>query len=329
MEQKIPCEIIQDLLPLYADGLTSEESAGRIEEHLETCEKCREIYRRMTEKIVGESDENKEGNGREIDYLKRVRRRGWRKAALGAAAALVIVLAFLGIKLFVIGYPVDSYAVTYLDSDGETLAAGGVFYDSAVVYRRYKLVTEEEGVRKLVIYGCLPSAWNRQAVFNLVIDLDGTEGDISIAGNTVKRDGTVISRQANELFAAKNPYVGNMSSNGRIAQLMGISNTLGGFKNELQTKEEPYGWTLNFEDSAANSAVFEKKMKDYSCVLIALIGNLGEVRWNYTVETENGAAERSGKITEKECSEWLGASVRSFAESPEGVQQLLNILEEK
>lgn len=167
MEQKIPCEIIQDLLPLYADGLTSEESAKRIEEHLETCENCREKYRRMTEKIVGESDEKRRGNGQAIDYLKRVRRRGWRKAALGAAAALVIVIAIVGIKLFVIGYPVDSYAVTYLDSDGETLAVGGAFYDSAVVYRRYKLVAEEEGVRKLVVYGCLPSAWNRQGVFNL------------------------------------------------------------------------------------------------------------------------------------------------------------------
>lgn len=143
------------------------------------------------------------------------------------------------------------------------------------------------------------------------------------------RGGNVISRQANELFAAKNPYVGNMSSNGRIAQLLGISNTFGSFKNELQTNEEPYSWTLNFEDSVSNSAVFEKKMKGYSCVIIALIGNLGEVRWNYTVETESGAAERSGKITEKECSEWLGASVRPFAESPEGVQQLLNILEKK
>lgn len=145
----------------------------------------------------------------------------------------------------------------------------------------------------------------------------------------MKKDGTVISRQANELFAARNPYLGNMSASGRIAQLLGIGNTLGSYKNELQTVKEPYAWIFNFEDSVTNSAVFERRMKGYSCVLTALIGNLGEVRWNYIVETERGPMEKSGKMTEEECSRWLGTSVRTFAESPEGIEQLLKLLEEK
>ena len=34
MKQNIPCEMIQDLLPLYVDGLTSDESSRQIEAHL-------------------------------------------------------------------------------------------------------------------------------------------------------------------------------------------------------------------------------------------------------------------------------------------------------
>ena len=35
------CSIIQDLLPLYVDGVVSEDTAQAVEEHLETCEACR------------------------------------------------------------------------------------------------------------------------------------------------------------------------------------------------------------------------------------------------------------------------------------------------
>ena len=37
MNHKIPCDMIQDLLPLYIDGLTSETTTLEIKEHLETC----------------------------------------------------------------------------------------------------------------------------------------------------------------------------------------------------------------------------------------------------------------------------------------------------
>ena len=40
---KTSCKIIEDLLPMYHDGICSEESAVLIEEHLKECEGCRQI----------------------------------------------------------------------------------------------------------------------------------------------------------------------------------------------------------------------------------------------------------------------------------------------
>ena len=45
------CEMIRDLLPLYIDGLTSEESNKEIDKHLKTCRECKEYYREMTGEI--------------------------------------------------------------------------------------------------------------------------------------------------------------------------------------------------------------------------------------------------------------------------------------
>ena len=43
----VSCGIIQDLLPLYCDGVCSEESQKTILSHIRTCENCREELRVM------------------------------------------------------------------------------------------------------------------------------------------------------------------------------------------------------------------------------------------------------------------------------------------
>ena len=41
---KISCDIIQDMLPLYYDEVCSADSRKMIEEHLQECEKCSNIF---------------------------------------------------------------------------------------------------------------------------------------------------------------------------------------------------------------------------------------------------------------------------------------------
>lgn len=48
---KTTCDIIEDLLPLYLDDACSEESKRAVEEHLSSCEKCKEDLRIMQSKI--------------------------------------------------------------------------------------------------------------------------------------------------------------------------------------------------------------------------------------------------------------------------------------
>ena len=41
---KVPCEVIQDLIPLVKDHVASEESKKLVVEHLEDCTRCGEIF---------------------------------------------------------------------------------------------------------------------------------------------------------------------------------------------------------------------------------------------------------------------------------------------
>lgn len=82
------CEIIRDLLPLYADKLTSEASSRQIEDHVKTCPECRRLRDEMCAPLEPEPEETQE------QILERVYRKQRRKTILAwAAITLALVLA--------------------------------------------------------------------------------------------------------------------------------------------------------------------------------------------------------------------------------------------
>jgi rubrerythrin len=45
--QKQSCDIVSDLIPLYVDGVCSEESCEFIEEHIRVCQSCKKLLENM------------------------------------------------------------------------------------------------------------------------------------------------------------------------------------------------------------------------------------------------------------------------------------------
>ncbi|MEQ6377458.1 zf-HC2 domain-containing protein [Bacillaceae bacterium S4-13-56] len=54
---KVTCDVIQDLLPSYIDGLTSEASNHLVKTHLEECENCWEMYDQMKQDVPNSSQQ--------------------------------------------------------------------------------------------------------------------------------------------------------------------------------------------------------------------------------------------------------------------------------
>ena len=53
---KNECHIVRDLMPLYTEGMLSNESAAFVKTHLETCEDCRGAYSGEETPPVTEAD---------------------------------------------------------------------------------------------------------------------------------------------------------------------------------------------------------------------------------------------------------------------------------
>lgn len=94
------CSIIQDLLPLYVDGVVSEDTAQAVEEHLETCEACRKTAEQMKQGL--ELPSNPDLNQESVQALKLVKQTlRWKWIAVAAISALLtLVLVVSGYLVF-------------------------------------------------------------------------------------------------------------------------------------------------------------------------------------------------------------------------------------
>jgi len=83
---KLPCAVVRDLLPLYAENLTEEETKKMVDEHLEGCEDCRRQLAEIDTKAVPSVDSSKPL----LALKKEIRKRRWFSAI---AAALLVFIA--------------------------------------------------------------------------------------------------------------------------------------------------------------------------------------------------------------------------------------------
>lgn len=88
MEKRTECEIVQDLLIGYVDGVLNKESKKLVEKHLVECEKCQ----KRLEEIQSEEQEEMVQQKKEIDYLKKIKRRNRIKSIFLAMMILAVIL---------------------------------------------------------------------------------------------------------------------------------------------------------------------------------------------------------------------------------------------
>ncbi|WP_426351253.1 DUF4825 domain-containing protein [Alloiococcus sp. CFN-8] len=318
MENKLPCEIVQDLLPTYVDGLTNEVTNKAVEKHIKECDSCASMLKRMREPEKIEQPEVAE-----IDYLKKTRKRFGRIALFSTlAAVLAVVLGFL-IRFYYIGSEVSATVLNYdVSVHDNTIALDGSMLDSGRGYSRISF-EEKDGVVEVNIYAA-PKTFLNDGEFTSQYTAEEEITEVRIGDTVIWDNGVKISKSTASLYAAKNPYVGNMGGNMRVAIALGISEKIGGFTNELHTDAEPYGWKLIFRDniSSGREASLQEEMTLNSYAILAVIDNLSYVTWEY--KTEAGLQELT--VDKDAASSFVGRDIKSFDESPAELQKLMEQL---
>ena len=108
-KEKISCDIIQDLLPLYQDGACSEESMKMIEEHLRECQACQSVADCLKNTEV-DDQLTKEKNSVLQTFAKKERKRTFTIGIVTAAVLMIPVIVCLICNL-AIGHSLDWFFI--------------------------------------------------------------------------------------------------------------------------------------------------------------------------------------------------------------------------
>ena len=109
MKNDLTCGVVRDLLPSYVEGLTSPESNTAVERHLSECPDCAQLRTAL----AGAPKQAAPEDAKEVDYLKKVKRRGLRRVAAAVAVTVLLFTAGVAAKLFVIGTPIQTQGMSW------------------------------------------------------------------------------------------------------------------------------------------------------------------------------------------------------------------------
>ena len=137
------------------------------------------------------------------------------------------------------------------------------------------------------------------------------------------KDGRYASQYARELYQAKTPYIGDNSKVLQILSLLPIGE-LSPYTIELKTDGRPFRLTIKFDKEFPSEPSTEKRLQDYSAVILCLIDNADEVVWEYPNSDKTDKMVISRDTVDMRFNS--SPEIRSFAQSEYDLQRLLQLL---
>ena len=288
MKNDLTCEVVQDLLPSYADGLTSAVTNTAIESHIKTCDSCRQIRDDMLapEPALPETD----ADASTIDFLKKNRRKNRNRILAAVVAACLLISGIWGFRTCILPVTLTDasqmhYSVTVTDS--KTVAIEGSLNDDSlgVCALDYTVDPKDPQTVSITVKANRLSA-SKHNTFSDRMTASQEVKKVYVNDQIAWEDGTAILPKTAQIYATIHPYVGSITDNGKTLAALGINDVLPITSHELQTTDEPYGWTMHIDGtfSKDQQAKLEQLMKGYAMVLLVCTENLGSVTFSYSLD---------------------------------------------
>lgn len=334
---KLPCEVVKDLFPSYIDELTSEVTNNLIEEHNAECEDCRKTLESMNSP---EAEPEKQSQKKEIDYLKKTRKKYRRNIFITIVLVLALVLGGLGVKQCFIGTTLQNeYLSCQVQVKDKEITAFCMTADGN------KLISDIQFEEKDGVITIACKSVSNNPLF------DSVSKETYVAENEIKEirmgdcvlwaNGVYISTWTSELFKTRHANIRDTKTNAETADALYLSHVFPGYKSVVQKEKEPYGWHFQKGIQMSDLKSLEKDyLEPYAYIMLALVEDLGEVTyefsymgepisWTYTTEMASKYIGKDIKLVGKDIAE-LEKLVRyaSRADSSYPASEYGEVLEE-
>lgn len=321
-KNELDCDIIRDLMPSCVDGLASEKSKAAVEEHIESCKSCKNAFLSMKapERRLDEAE------AAEIDYLKKLKKSSKKKVVVTAVILIFVVALALILRTV---YPGKA---TYYDNISTELSFenGKLLYSVSSMNEKECVtrvdVSEKNGEILLTVFCAPRSPLGKKSFageYNFSQTGDFSLGAVKVNGNTVWENGYYTDSTEYMLFKHKTPYCGDIVTDIKIAEAVGVSSDLGSFTNELSTVNKPYEWRIFLKNEVEDESRCKKLMKNKACAILACIENLDSITFVYKTEKK----EKRFTVDCAVAGSYVGADIKDCSGSVEKIRNLLDRLE--
>ena len=284
MKNDLTCGVVRDLLPSYVEGLTSPESNAAVERHLSGCPECAQLRTAL----AGAPEQAAPEDAKEVDYLKKVKRRGWRRVAAAVAVTVLLFAVGVAAKLFLIGTPIQTQGMSWVISTDVPGQLDIRVYSiwSGTACRQWETEQEPEGIVRVTCRQVLPSPLSNSGDYRAVLNTEGVNA-VYLGDQLIWQGGVEISPQIDRIYQAQTPYVGDAPAVGQVLSA-GRFDWIGDYTIELQTSAQPYRLTLNFSapHTPGGIRLSETGLYQDMAAVLAIIGNLDEIECAF--QDENG-----------------------------------------
>lgn len=326
MKNDLTCAVARDLMPSYADGLTSEETNEALRRHTKTCEACRAAFEKMK---APENTSATEKEKTEIAYLKKINKKRLISvicAALAAALLAAIVFGAAAAARIYRKQPVaygelEIFSLEVTHENGYSVLLTGQLPDGAAPAKGGSTVFDPATGRVTFTLFQRRALPRETQVVSAEFSTNSEIRSVFLDDVPLWEDGVRIGDRAARVFAAAHPYMGDIMQNLESAKALEIGKEYGGFQNELITSRTPYTWTLIFTDDFAADHYAYHLLED-QLLLLATIGNLDVVCFRFPGTNETGTDAREVALTVEDANRLTGMDIKEAGKTPAGVQAL-------
>jgi len=302
------CSIVKDLLPLYIDGLTSVETGSYINKHLRTCESCRKAYEAMKDDIVQDAVNAKKSDTKEIDYLKKTRKKHRTALILAAAAAVLLTLLSDFVFTRYLSHERGKNAsVTITEVDGRTIKYNASLFGTDETIAKVKTETKDGSM--ILKFYAREQEDGKNTFTGKVTLPSGVDTIYLTDGRPVYDDGTILSLEASELYAAKTKEIADASQIENILDLIS-PDLIGSYVTALGGESITVTVPEEVEASSASRSFYE----GYADLLMACVEDCNTVIFK--------TPEKSHYFYAADAQSRYRVSVKNFGSSPKKLMAL-------
>lgn len=198
------CSVVQDLLPLYTEGLESEETKRFVEKHISDCPECQKSLELLREPLP----EKIQDEAKMEDALRKVRQKfKWNKTLVIILSLICLLFAGVGgwMTLKNMQIPGSDLKLVLKNEENSQTEAMIIYYGGPLLYAH--ATENEKGFYDIRAYGWSTDSSDHNSVKELT--LDNPVDEIRVNGFLMYQDGVMISPRCLELFQNANGYAGS------------------------------------------------------------------------------------------------------------------------